>query len=146
MHLFDLGWERSCDPAATSSSSFSSKTRRCFDSVPRQSFWTVPVMQRRFPTVQTVLKTVDIAQVPFVDKVDDLPVIVQVQEKVQTVQISCSSWTRLLTCPLLCMSWFWSRQRSYAQFWTRLLTCPLLCKFRGRSRQCRFLAVRGQGC
>ena len=36
------------------------------------------------------------------DKVVDLPVIVQVQGMVQTVQISCSSWTRSLTCPLLC--------------------------------------------
>ena len=36
------------------------------------------------------------------DKVVDLPVIVQVQGMVQTVQISCSSWTRPLTCPLLC--------------------------------------------
>ena len=37
VQLFDLGWGRSCDPAVTSSSSFSSKTRRCLDSVPRQS-------------------------------------------------------------------------------------------------------------
>ena len=34
-----------------------------------------PVMQRRFTTVQTVLKKVDISQVPFVDKVVDCPLL-----------------------------------------------------------------------
>ena len=33
------------------------------------------VMQRRFPTVQTVLKTLDISQVPFGDNVVDCPLL-----------------------------------------------------------------------
>ena len=94
-----------------------------------------------------VLVMVQTAQLCAVlDKVVDLPVIVQVQGMVQTVQISCSSWTRSLTCPLLCsLGYGPDRQCNYAQFWTRLLSCPLLCKFRGWSRQCRFRAVLGRG-
>ena len=50
--------------------------------------------------VQGMVQTAQFCAV--LDKVVDLPVIVQVQGMVQTVQISCSSWTRSLTCPLLC--------------------------------------------
>ena len=39
--------------------------------------------------------TVQLCTVP--DKVVDLPVLVQVQGMIQTVQILCSSWTRLMT-------------------------------------------------
>ena len=43
----------------------------------------------------------DSATCAVLDKVVDLPFIVQVQGFVQTVHSSCSSWTRSLTCPLL---------------------------------------------
>ena len=51
----------------------------------------------------------DSAACAVLDKVVDLPVIVQVQGLVQTVHSSRSSWTRSLTCPLLyndrCFGW-----------------------------------------
>ena len=108
-----------------------------------------------------VLVMVQTAQLCAVlDKVVDLPVIVQVQGMVQTVQISCSSWTRSLTCPLLCSLGYRRPDRQWqlcavldkvvelpvivqvqdafglqtvqisCSSWTRSLTCPLLCNDR----------------
>ena len=47
--------------------------------------------------VVTVQKTVEVLQLALIDKVDNVPVV-------QVVVGVSSSWTRLLTCPLLCMS------------------------------------------
>ena len=64
------------------------------------SFWTrfmtLVVVQRQVLGL-TVQKTVDVPQLQCSDKVVDVPVV-------QVVAWASSSWTRLLTCPLLCMS------------------------------------------
>ena len=52
-------------------------------------------------SVRAAADTVQLCTV--LDKVVDLPVIVQVQEMVQIVQILCSSWTRLVT-PVVVLS------------------------------------------
>ena len=137
VQLFDLGWGRSCAPAATSSSSFSSKTWRCLDSVPRQSSgqscyaetfpysancaedrgflprcrsWT-RLLTARCCAVLVMVQTAQLCAV--LDKVVDLPVIVQAQGMVQSTVV---------------------------QFFHKVVACPLL------RRQVYGSAVLGQGC
>ena len=68
----------------------------------------------------------DSAVCAVLDKVVDVPVIVQVSGMVQTVHISRSSWTRSLTARC-CAVFVVVQTVQCVQFWTRLLTCPLLC-------------------
>ena len=77
----------------------------------------------------------DSAACAVLDKVVDLPVIVQVQGMVQTVHSSRSSWTRSLTCPLLyddrCM-WLEVPQSQCSDRRTMFLLCRSSFGSRGR--------------
>ena len=57
----------------------------------------VPIVVQRQVLGLTVQKTVDFPQLQCSDKVVDVPVV-------QVVEWASSSWTRLLTCPILCTS------------------------------------------
>ena len=110
---------------------------------PRCRSWT-RLLTARCCAVLVMVQTVQLCAV--LDKAVDFPVVVQVQGMAQTAHSSCSSWTRSLTCLLLCSdkpSWFSLRRGADrgivpeimeknmrylrgSSSWTKLLPRPLL--------------------
>ena len=104
-----LGYGRLCDPAATSSTSSSSLT--CPDSLHRQSVDFPVVRQRRVPTVQTVQLTAEILQV--------LPVLNMLR---QVPAVLLEQWRCLRLSSLSVVNR--DRYPQQFQFLTRLCACP----------------------